>query len=465
MAERLITQPRDFPSVEELLSAPEIAEAVALIPRPVAVEVVRKAIADGKARLAKGGKPLGWSAFLNLVRLALRTKKRREITRVINATGIVVHTNLGRAPIAPSVLQDVVASVSRYNTLEFDLETGERGSRGAACEEYLALLSEAEEGTIVNNCAAALFLVLNTLANRKNVVISRSELVQIGGGFRIPDILKRAGAKLREVGTTNITTVGDYDNAIDSSVGLVLKVHKSNFVQAGFTQEVSLKELVAVGRRNQIPVVNDLGSGVFLDTQSTLGYREPTVQQSVRDGADLTCFSGDKLLGGMQAGLIVGRSDLVGRLKKNPVYRALRVDKVVFTALERLLAIYLSDLAIDEVPIWKTLMVPESELYRRGRRLLSDLGNPPEVSVEATKALVGGGALPESEIPSVALIFSSAFKAERLSRQFRDYTPPVIGRIEGDRFMLDLKAVSADELPTLLEAARTILTDHHTPPS
>lgn len=462
MAERLITQPRDFPSVEELLTAPEVANAISLVPRPVAADIVRQAIADGKARLAKTGRPLVMREFLGHIRSALQKQKRREITHVINATGIVVHTNLGRAPIAPGILEHVARAVSGYSNLEFDLETGERGSRGAACEQYLALLSEAESGTVVNNCAAALFLILNTLANRKSVVISRGELVQIGGGFRIPDILKRAGAKLREVGTTNITTVGDYENAIDSSVGLILKVHKSNFIQAGFTQEVPLRELVAIGRTSRIPVVNDLGCGVFLDTQPTLGYREPTVQQSVRYGADLTCFSGDKLLGGMQAGLIVGRTELVGKLKKNPVYRALRVDKVVFTALEFLLTTYLGDHAADEIPIWKTLLVPESELYQRGKKLLADLGNPPGVSVEATKALVGGGAMPESEIPSVALIFSPAFKTERLSRQFRDCTPPVIGRVEGDRFMLDLKAVAVDELPVLLEAARAILTANQT---
>ncbi len=465
MAERVITQPRDFPSVEELVSAPEIADAVARLPRPAAVEVVRKAITDSKARLAKSGQPLAWSAFMTLVSDALLRHSRREITRVINATGIVVHTNLGRAPIATDVLEHVVASVSRYSSLEFDLETGERGSRGAACEEYLALLSETESGTVVNNCAAALFLILNTLANRKAVVISRGELVQIGGGFRIPDILKRAGARLHEVGTTNITTVADYESALDSSVGLILKVHKSNFVQAGFTQEVSLKDLVALGRKHQIPVVNDLGSGVFLDTQPTLGYREPTVQQSVRDGADLTCFSGDKLLGGMQAGLVVGRAELVSKLKKNPVYRALRVDKVVFTTLERLLAIYLGGTATDEIPVWKTLVIPESELYKRGKQMLADLGNPPGVSVEATTALVGGGAMPESEIPSVALIFSPHFKADRLIKQFREYSPPIVGRVEGDRFMLDLKAVAVDELPILLAATRAILTANQAPSS
>lgn len=457
MAERLITQLRDFPSVEELVNAPEIADAMSALPRPVAVEVVRKAVADAKAAFQKSGKPLPWPQFVSRLQSALTAQKRKEISRVINATGIVVHTNLGRAPITSQILDEIKPLVTGYSNLEFDLATGERGSRGAACEQYLAMLAEAERGTVVNNCAAALFLILNTLANRKTVIISRGELVQIGGGFRIPDILKRAGAKLREVGTTNITTLKDYADAIDSSTGLILKVHKSNFVQAGFTEEVSLKELVALGKNHQVPVVNDLGSGVFVDTQPALGYREPTVQQSVRDGADLTCFSGDKMLGGMQAGLIVGRSEVVDKLKKNPVYRALRVDKVVFTTLERLLAIYLNGRSQSDIPIWSTLAVPESELYKRAKQLVADLGNPAGVSVEATKALVGGGAMPESEIPSVAIIFAPSHKAERLSRLFRESTPPVIGRIVGDRFMLDLKAIAVGELPTVLEAAKIVL--------
>jgi L-seryl-tRNA(Ser) seleniumtransferase len=457
MAERIIAQLRDFPSVEELVSAPELAGPIASLPRPVAVEVMRKVIAETKATFQERKQPLPWPEFLVAAQAALLAQKRLEICSVINATGIVVHTNLGRAPLAPHIMQQVSSMVSGYSNLEFDISSGERGSRGAACEQYLALLAEAERGTIVNNCAAALFLILSTLANRKNVIISRGELVQIGGGFRIPDILKRAGAKLYEVGTTNITTLSDYASAIDSSTGLILKVHKSNFVQAGFTQEVPLRELVTLGRKQKIPVINDLGSGVFVDTQPTLGYREPTVQQSVRDGADLTCFSGDKLLGGMQAGLIVGRSELVNKLKKNPVYRALRVDKVVFATLERLLAAYLNGGSERDIPIWATLLVPESELYQRAKKFVADLGCPSEISVEATKALVGGGAMPESEIPSVAIVFAPSFKAEELSRRFRDQTPPVIGRILGDRFILDLKAVAVSELPTLLDATRSVL--------
>lgn len=457
MAEKMISEPRDFPAVEELLQIPELAENVSALPRPVATEVIRDSVASSKTRLQTSSKPLSWSAFLQTLNLSLIQRKSQEITRVINATGIVVHTNLGRAPISEAVLDAIKPILSHYSSLEFDLATGARGSRGIACERYLAVLSEAESGTVVNNCAAALFIILNTFAGRKKVIISRGELVQIGGGFRIPDILAKSGARLCEVGTTNITTLSDYEKEIDSGTGLLLKVHKSNFVQAGFTQEVPLRDLVALGKSHGLPVVNDLGSGVFIDTKETLGYSEPTVQQSVRAGADLTCFSGDKLLGGMQAGLIVGKSELITRLKKNPLFRALRADKIVFAILERLLSIYLNNTEITDIPLWKTLSIPESELYRRGKELLGKLGNLEGLSIEATKAFVGGGALPESDIPSVALVFAPSLKAERLMKRFREYSPPIIGRIQDNRFMLDLKAVSIDDLSTILEAVRTVL--------
>jgi L-seryl-tRNA(Ser) seleniumtransferase len=234
-------------------------------------------------------------------------------------------------------------------------------------------------------------------------------------------------------------------------------VHKSNFVQAGFTEEVPLKDLVALGQRRGIPVVNDLGSGVFIDTQEFLGYSEPSVQQSVRSGADLTCFSGDKLLGGMQAGLIVGKADLVGKLKKNPFFRTVRVDKVVFTILERLLSIYLEGTYRTDITLWALLGVPDSELYQRGKALVRDAGNPPGVSVEASKAYVGGGSLPEKEVPSVAVCFSNDHKAEKLIAAFRRMNPPIIGRIENDRFLLDLKAIPPSEYMHLLAAIKSVI--------
>ncbi len=401
MARREIRTLRDFPAVETLLRSPELAEAVALVPRPIAADVVRKAVAEQKKRLRDSAEPLTYASLLSNIEKALQAEASANISRVINATGIVVHTNLGRAPLADAIFKDISRTVAGYGNVEFDLRTGKRGSRGGACERYLARLSGAEAGTVVNNNAAALFLILNTLAGRKKVVISRGELVQIGGGFRIPDILRRSGARLSEVGTTNITVPADYERGIEEKTGLILKVHKSNFVQAGFTDEVDLKSLVALGRRNSIPVVNDLGSGAFVSTRKTLGYHEPTVQDSVRAGADLTCFSGDKLLGGMQSGLIVGRRELIEKIKRNPIFRTVRVDKVVFSVIERLLAAYLNGTHHEEIGLWRILGRPQRELRQMGTAVLKLAGEPPGVSLARTSAFVGGGAMPEQALGSV----------------------------------------------------------------
>lgn len=454
----MIERPRDFPAVEELLQHSDLAEAIAAIPRPAAADVIKAAIADAKKRLQKTSQPITEQKLLGNIRVALIKAKRREITRVINATGIVVHTNLGRAPLPAELFEAVKKTVTGYGNVEFDLTTGGRGSRGTACEKYLALLTGAEEGTVVNNCAAALFLTLNTLANRKPVLLSRGELVQIGGGFRIPDILKKSGGKLVEVGTTNITTTADYEESIeDGRPGLILKVHKSNFALGGFTEETNLKDLVTLGRKHGWPVVNDLGSGVFIDTKDVLGHEEPTVGHSVRTGVDLTLFSGDKLLGGVQAGLIVGRSEYVKKIKRNPLFRTMRVDKIVFSIVEHLLGIYLDGDFRQDIQLWKILSTSESELYRRGQQILDDLGHPSGISLEATKALVGGGALPEADIPSVGIVFSPDFKATRLMRNLRNRELPVIGRIEKDQLVLDLKAISVADLDSLTAAIKEVI--------
>jgi L-seryl-tRNA(Ser) seleniumtransferase len=453
----MIKEPRDFPSIEEILQDERLAESIAQLPRPVVASAVKETVARLKGKLIEEKKSISVDTMYREIGKDLGTMAATEIKRVINATGILVHTNLGRAPFPDAVFAHLQETLTGYCNVEFDLRTGNRGDRGAACEKYLAELSEAEAGTVVNNCAASLFLILNTLANRRSVLLSRGELVQIGGGFRIPDILKRAGARLVEVGTTNITTIADYESNIDEQTALILKVHKSNFVQSGFSEDVSLRDLVALGKRTGIPVVNDLGSGVFIDTQELLGYAEPSVQQSVRSGADLTCFSGDKLLGGVQAGMIVGRADLVKSIKKNPLFRTMRVDKIVFAMIERLLATYLNGTHMKDIPLWAFLAVPDSELYQRGKSLVRDAGNPPGVSVEASKVFMGGGALPEKEIPSVAVCFSPEHKAERLLAAFRRNDPPIIGRIENDRLLLDLKAIPLSDYPHLLSAIRSAL--------
>lgn len=457
MAEKMIKQLRDFPSIEEILQSKKLASFIEAIPRPLAAEIVKEVIADMKGQLRANKKALSKDGITTEVIRRVESARKREISRVINATGIVVHTNLGRAPLPEKLFDAVKKTVLGYGNIEFDLNTGRRGQRGEACEEYLARLSQAEGATVVNNCAAALLIILNTLANRRKVVISRGELVQIGGGFRIPDILTKSGARLCEIGTTNITTLADYENNVDEKTGLILRVHQSNFVQMGFTEQVELKALVELGQKRGVPVVNDLGSGVFIGTREILGYSEPTVQQSVRSGVDVTCFSGDKMLGGCQAGLIVGKADMIKKIKRNALFRTLRVDKIVFSVLEQLLASYLNGNAVTEIKLWSILSVSESELYRRGKALLKSLGNPRGVSVEATRAFVGGGALPEASIPSVGLVFSSALSATKLLKKLREMAVPVVGRIDEDRLILDLKAVDQDDLPYLERAIAEVL--------
>lgn len=458
MAKEVIKTARDFPSVELLVTDRRLAKVIGLVPRPVAVRLVRESVAAQKKLLKETGESLSVASLLKAIEADLVAASRREITQVVNATGIVMHTNLGRSPLDKGLFEAVKQTLSGYSSLEFDLAGGNRGKRGEASERYLATLAGSEGAAIVNNCAAALFLILNSLANRKKVIISRSELIQIGGGFRIPDILKKSGARLCEIGTTNITSLQDYSEAADEATTVILKVHRSNFVQSGFTDEVGLKELVGLGKERQLEVVNDLGSGVLVPTKKILGYNEPTVQQSVRAGAALTCFSGDKLLGGVQSGLIVGRADLIARIRKNPLFRTMRADKIALAMLEHLFTSYLNGSYISDIKLWRLLTRPESELYTVAKKIVRKAGSPDGLSVEATEAFVGGGALPQATIPSVAVVFASSLgKATSLMRRFRRMKVPIIGRIEQDRFILDLKAVGPEEIEQLTAAIKSVL--------
>lgn len=457
MAPKIIKTMRDFPSVEELLQSRELASVVASVPRAIAAKIIKDSVASCKELFKAGKEELPLSKLTVTIKDSIRSSRRMRIGPVLNATGTIVHTNLGRAPLGAKLLSVLNQTVAGYSNLEFETDSGKRGSRGEACEQYLALLSGAQSATVVNNCAAALFLILNSLANRKKVIISRGELVQIGGGFRIQDILKKSGARLCEVGSTNITTLSDYENAIDDKTGLILKVHQSNFVQSGFTEDVALPELVACGKKYNVPVVNDLGSGIFVPTRKILGTLEPTVMESVKQFADLTCFSGDKLLGGPQSGLIVGRTEQIKKIKKNPLFRAMRLDKIIFVLLEELLGRYLDGTHLEEIPLWKLLNTNESELYKRGKKLLKQIGRPEGVTIEATQAFIGGGALPERTVPSVGIIFSEMFNARKLSNQFRRLDTPVIGRIVDSQFVLDLKALATEDLELLAASIKKVL--------
>ena len=459
MAENMIEKLRDFPAVEELLQHQELKKYVSAIPQPAAVSVIREIIAEQKKIFKKETKPLAKKRLIQLITSTLILAKRQEITRVINATGIIVHTNLGRAPLSDEIFDSIKKSVTGYCNIEFNLTNGKRGNRGEAAEKYLALLSGAESATIVNNCSAALFLMLNTLANRKEVLLSRGEMIQIGGGFRIPDILKKSGAKLCEIGTTNVTNIKDYESNINEpKTALILKVHQSNFVQKGFTKEASLKDLVSLGNKYKLPVIMDLGSGVFINTRETLGINEMTVIQSVRSGAELTSFSGDKMLGGIQAGLIVGKSEYVKKIKRNPLFRTMRVDKVVFSTLEKLFSYYLSNNYDTDIKLWSILKIHESVLYKRGKDILKKLKDTQGISLEATKSLMGGGSLPEAEMPSVGIIFSQEYNANSLSKVFRELSLPILGRVEKEQFILDLKAVDENDLTYLLDSINKIIT-------
>jgi len=457
MAPKEIKTLRDFPAVEELLQSQELSGSVNGLPRPMAAEIIRDVMGEFKSQLKSKRKVITHAVLMDAIGLALSQWREREVQKVINATGIVVHTNLGRAPLGKELIQEISESISGYNNLEFDLSTGKRGNRGEACEKYLALVTGAESAAIVNNCAAALFIILNTFASRKKVLLSRGELVQIGGGFRIPDILKRSGAKLEEVGTTNITNLKDYAEAVDSGTSLILKVHKSNFVQAGFTKEVPLARLASLAQKNDLILVYDLGSGAIVTAKKTLGFDEPTPLQSIRDGADVVCFSGDKLLGGVQSGLIAGNKELIEKIKRNPLFRTVRVDKIVIAALEKILKSYLSGRYQTDIKLWQLLSVSDGDLYQRAKAITRALGNPEFISVEATKSYIGGGGLPETALTSVALIFSKEYNADKMLSLFRKCAPPIIGRIENDRLILDLKAIDTDELTILENSIKQVL--------
>jgi L-seryl-tRNA(Ser) seleniumtransferase len=439
---------RKLPSVSALLETDGVRALLNRAPRSVVVDAVRLTI-DGARN---GSVPASDAEWLTAITNALSLAQRPSLRRVINATGVVLHTNLGRAPLATAAIDAIGDAAAGYSNLEYDIELGARGSRYDHCAALLCELTGAGGALVVNNNAAALVLVLNTLANGREVVISRGELVEIGGSFRIPDIMERSGATLREIGTTNRTHLADYQGAIGSGTGALLKVHRSNFAMEGFVAEVEARELAALGRERNQPLVHDLGSGLLIPLDSLGLTGEPTASDAVRAGSHIVTMSGDKLLGGPQAGIIVGDADLVKRMRANPLLRALRVDKLTLAALEATLMLYRDPArAMKEIPVLAVLSVPVSTLRARANALRTQV---PGAEVIETEASVGGGAFPSSKIPSVALaVAGSAHKLESL---LRHGDPAIIGRVADGRLILDLRAVPAgadDVLAAALKAA------------
>jgi L-seryl-tRNA(Ser) seleniumtransferase len=426
---------RDLPSVDELLRD----ERVAAEPRAVAVEAARSALELARTEIKAGRRV---ESIVELVLEEIERARRPALRRVLNATGVLVHTNLGRAPLAEAALERVAEVGSGYSNLEYDLSKGERGSRQDHLAPLLSRLTGAEAALVVNNNAAAILLALAALADGREVVVSRGELIEIGDGFRIPDVLARSGARLVEVGTTNRTRAADYETAIGPETALILRVHQSNFRVVGFSELPRLADLADVARRHELPLVDDLGSGAL----APIGD-EPTPAESLRAGADLVTFSGDKLLGGPQAGIVVGRRELVARLRRHPLQRALRADKLTLAALEGTLAAVL-DPGLGEIPVLRMLHEPVERVRERAERLAAAVGG----EVEETVARVGGGALPLAEVASAACAVE-----EDLALPLRIGEPPVVGIVRDGRLLLDCRTLTddeADEVAAAVQAAR-----------
>ncbi len=386
----------------------------------------------------------------------------RSLQPVINATGVILHTNLGRAPLPEAVVEEFRRTATQYSNLEYDLEEGARGKRDVHTAELLTRLTGAESGIVVNNCAAAILVVLAALA-RGEVIVSRGELIEIGDGFRIPEIMEQSGALLREVGTTNRTKIADYENAINEKTRLLLRVHPSNFTVTGFTDKPSLEDLVALSQRTGLPLVEDLGSGCLVDL-SEHGITEPTVRQSIEAGVGIVTFSGDKLLGGPQAGIIAGRKELVARVRRHPLFRALRVDKLTIAALETTLGAYLRA-AWDEIPVMRMIRMTPQELKRRAENFLRELRpelplDEVEMEIADGTSLAGGGSTPSQSLPSkVIRIASVRYSATKLEQRLRRAPAgvSVIARVEDDRLILDLRTVFPEQEPLLLKTLASVL--------
>jgi L-seryl-tRNA(Ser) seleniumtransferase len=383
---------------------------------------------------------------------------RPSLYPVINATGVIIHTNLGRAPLSKRARQAMAQISAGYSNLEYDLGAGARGSRYVHAADLLCRLTGAEDALVVNNNASALLLTLTTLAKEREVLISRGQLVEIGGGFRIPDVMRQSGAQLTEVGTTNRTYVRDYADALHSmKTALILRVHHSNFQLTGFVHEPTLAELVGLGDEYAIPVMDDLGSGTLLDTETFGLAHEPTIQESIAAGASVVTASGDKLLGGPQAGLIVGKANLIAKLHRHPLARAVRVDKTTLVGLQATLLAYLEGKATEEIPVWRMIDTPVEALARRARkwqRMLKETGTP--LSVIATESTVGGGSLPGQTLPTRALAVEVP-SPDALAAHLRAADPPVVARIEDDRLLLDPRTVLPEQDTALIETIRDAL--------
>ncbi len=456
---------KNIPKVDRILEWPEIKAVFSLYPRPVVIDVIRSVLDSLRLEISRGEASSGSLDDITLterILAELSSSTASSLKRVVNGTGVVIHTNLGRSLLSETIRAKLLDTAFAYSNLEFDTRSGERGSRYSHVEPLLCRLTGAEAALVVNNNAAAVLLALTALARGKEVVVSRGELVEIGGSFRIPDIMRQSGAFLREVGTTNRTHPRDYRDAIGPETGLLLKVHTSNFAVVGFTAEVDAAGLVEIGRECSLPVMADLGSGNLLDLSDEGILGEPAVRDVVRAGVDLITFSGDKLLGGPQAGIIVGRRACLEPLKKHPLLRALRIDKLTLAALEETLRLYLDERRAKQlIPTLRMLTMSADSLSSRGRNAVRRIRRsvPGKVSVSLVDGFsqVGGGAQPLLELPTKLLsVACEGISSGDLEKRLRDLPTPVLGRVRREVFLLDIRTIQDSDLPLIISALQAV---------
>jgi L-seryl-tRNA(Ser) seleniumtransferase len=456
---------RGLPSVDRLLSNDRIRQLEERYPRALLVELVRQRLEQERLSIAQGNLCLPINEIIESIYAQAQALSHSSLRPIINATGVILHTNLGRAPLSQEAITAMNLAAKGYCNLEFDLDSGLRGSRQVHVEQILCQITGAEAALVVNNNASAVLLALTALSKRKEVIVSRSQAVEIGGGFRIPDVMRQSGAKLVEVGTTNCTYAGDYEQAISPRTAAFLRVHSSNFKVLGFTHIVTLEELVALGDHYHLPVFDDLGSGCLLDTRKFGLDPEPVVQQSIALGTGLVFFSADKLLGGPQAGIIVGKKPLVDKLQKHALARAVRIDKVRLAGLAATLIHYLKDEALTKIPVWRMISTPLAEIEKRAEIWAKALDGSAQVM--EGESMVGGGSLPGGTMPTklVALGGKSKRKklAQALAQRLRRYEPPVVGRISGNLLILDPRSVLPEEDQTVLQALHNITAELRLP--
>ncbi len=445
----------NLPSIDQLLFAPGVKDLLKSFGRPLTLKALRAVLDEVRQKALAGGEPLPHEAeIVQAARDHLRDWTEPSLMPVINASGVILHTNLGRAPLSDATRQAMSETSSVYSNLEFNLESGKRGKRSVHASRLLSLVTGAESGFVVNNNAGAVLLVLSALARGKNVLVSRTQLVEIGGGFRIPDVMRQSGANLLEIGTTNRIHRYDFENALaENEVALVLVAHHSNFKLIGFHSEPPLEEIVEVAHQHGVPVIHDLGSGALLDTAQYGLAHEPTVQESLDAGCDLVCFSGDKLLGGPQAGIIIGKESLLTPIRTHPLARALRADKLTLGGLSATLLHYLKNEAEARIPIWRMISMPLESIKSRAENWREILGDGEVIPGFST---VGGGSLPTEEMPTCLLALSPDKPDAFLSR-LRNAHPPIIARIDEDRVLLDPRTVFPEQEGYLLRNLRQVL--------